>query len=114
MICDANETDLNDNLKEEMCSDSIVTKNLQELPTKDWWNMVCQISCLSCHSENVAKITDNKMIKMHVANVAKPFSLDITSSKRISVKINERYADCSVCNGEMIRLISCDPFPPKI
>ena len=61
MISDSNEIDLIDSLGEEMLSDNIATKNLTELLTEDRWDMACQISCLSCHSENVAKITHNKM-----------------------------------------------------
>ena len=57
---------LTNSLGEEMNSDNIVTENLAELPAEDWCYMDCLIYRLSCHSENVAKITDNKM---NVANV---------------------------------------------
>ena len=51
MIYDVNEIDLNDSLGEEMRSDNIVNENSTELPTEDWWDMACQISCLPCHSK---------------------------------------------------------------
>ena len=105
VICDANEIDLNDNLGEEMRSDNIVNENLVQLPTEHSWIMACQISCLSCRSENLVKITDIELACSECGEqqcAAKPCCSDITSRERFSVKINERNADCSDCHSEMI------------
>ena len=117
VICDAIEIDLNDSLGEEMRSDNMVNENLAVLPTEDRWDMACEISCLSCHSKNDAKVSDNKLTCRECEEqqyVAKPCCSDITSRERFSLKFNERYADCSICHSEMIRLPCCDQFQPKM
>ena len=117
VICDSIEIDLNDSLGEEMRSDDMVNENLAVLPTEDWWDMACQISCLSCHSKNDAKVSDNKLTCRECEEqqyVAKPCCSDITSRERFSVKFNERYAECSICHSEMIRLPCCNHFQPKM
>ena len=81
MICDANEIELNDSLGKEMRSDSIVDENLAALPTEDWWDMACQISCLSCHSKNIPKITNNKLTCRECENCNMLLSLAVQISQ---------------------------------
>ena len=117
VICDPNEIDLNDSLGEEMLFDNIVNENLAELAAKDWWDMAWEISCLSCHLENVAKLTYNKSTCSECGEqkcVGKSCCSKITSKKRFFVKINERFADCSDCHSETISLPCCDQFQAKI
>ena len=100
-----------------MRSDNMVNENLAVLLTDGWWDMACQISCLSCHTKNDEKISDNKLTCRECEEqqyVAKPCCSNITSRERFFVKFNERYADCSICRPEMIRLPCCDQFQPKI
>ena len=100
-----------------MRSDNMVNENLAVLPTENWWDMDCQISCLSCHSKNDEKISNNKLKCRECEEqqyVAKPCCLDITSRERFSVKFNKCYADCFICHSDMIRLPCCDQFQPKM
>ena len=67
--------------------------------------------------KKLSRIFDNKLTFKECKEqqyVVKPCCSDITSRERFSVEFNERYADCSVCHSEMIRLSCCDQFQPKI